>query len=126
MRLRADHFVMKHLSTAILTIVICAGCARDASHEAEWASGVPETEKIEATAEPRSGSVFEALKFTLPKPGFYFSVGSEKFPLAQGPAYKWNRCDPQATVNGGYDSDTECGGGYFQEGFATHLQDDFF
>lgn len=55
-----------------------------------------------------------------------FSLSTTSLKLAHGPARVWNGCDPNATVMGGYNSDTICGKGYFHPLFAQHLNTHFF
>lgn len=59
-------------------------------------------------------------------PGTSFSVSREVYKLANGPAQKWDGCDQEALVTGGYDSDSQCGKGYFHPEFVEHLNANFF
>lgn len=55
-----------------------------------------------------------------------FSLSEQSYKLAHGPAQIWNGCDSNATVMGGYNSDSKCGKGYFHPIFAAHLNKHLF
>lgn len=59
-------------------------------------------------------------------PLVFFSVGTTRTQLANGPALTWNGCDQSAVIRGGYDSDSTCGKAYLHPSFVDHLNKHFF
>ena len=55
---------------------------------------------------------------------FFIETGT--FQLAHDEALRWDGCSEEQIIQGGYNSDTECGKAFFQPLFAQHLQEYFF
>ncbi|MCJ8277300.1 MAG: extensin family protein [Bdellovibrionales bacterium] len=55
-----------------------------------------------------------------------FDMGTRLFSLANGNAYRWEGCNKDKASQGGYNSNTNCGRGFFHPSFADNLNDVFY
>ena len=127
--------LMKKYTTALL-FLICAACSPYSSNleklgtqssftDVEIPADFPgpeeegEGEDIEITPPETPPPVVVNLKNT-----FYFE--NQSFALAHGPGLRWDGCVQEKQTQGGYNSDTDCGRGFFHPAFADNLNDAFY
>lgn len=55
-----------------------------------------------------------------------FHFEDNTFSLAHGSALRWNGCEKEKASQGGYNSDSQCGKGYFHPSFAGNLNEAFY
>lgn len=104
-------------------LLTLSACGKFEQHSAEWASGIPDDNTAEAT--PAVPSHTPVVPPMVPDANISFVFSRTTTKLANGVAKTWNGCDTNQVVMGGYNSDTECGSGYFLPAFADHLNENF-
>lgn len=55
-----------------------------------------------------------------------FFLEAQTFSLAHGPALRWDGCNTDYESQGGYNSDTRCGRGFFHPAFSEKLNEVFY
>ena len=121
---KTEALEMKTLTIVSVAVVLSTGCAKFDGAPAQ-ARSLSSQEQVDT--EPAGPLVVDEnslqILHVLPNQTTFrnFSMGNEVFQLAHGPAQTWNGCDTRARVMGGYNSDSQCGKGYFRERFINRL-----